>query len=252
MSGHSKWSTIKRSKGAADAKRGALFTKFGRELAIAAREGGGDPNANFKLRLIMDKARAANMPKENIERAMKRGTGELKGEAELEMTYEGYGPNGVAMLVRVVTDNRNRAAAEVRRAFTRHGGSLGETGCVAWMFEPKGYLAVTVGEGQDADGIAMSAIDAGADDVVPLDSTVEVYTKLEDFQWVRESLEKRSLELVEQEPIWMSPKTLVQLGEKETIQAMSLIDDLEELEDVTKVFTNLEISDAALEKYQAA
>jgi YebC/PmpR family DNA-binding regulatory protein len=252
MSGHSKWSTIKRQKGAADAKRGALFTKLGREISLAAREGGGDANANFKLRLIVDKARAANMPKENIERAIKRGTGELKGDAEIEITYEGYGPNGVAVLVKVVTDNRNRAAAEVRRAFTRHGGSLGETGCVAWMFEPKGYLAIKVNENQDPDELAMIAIDAGADDVTPSDDTVEIYTKLEDFQWVRESMEKRSLEVDDQEPIWMTPKTLMSLNEKETLQAMSLIDDLEELEDVSQVFTNLDISDEVMEKYQAA
>jgi YebC/PmpR family DNA-binding regulatory protein len=252
MSGHSKWSTIKRQKGAADAKRGALFTKLGREISLAAREGGGDPGANFKLRLIVDKARAANMPKENIERAIKRGTGELKGEAEIEITYEGYGPNGVAVLVKVVTDNRNRAAAEVRRAFTRHGGSLGETGCVGWMFEPKGYLAVTVDDGQDPDEIAMAAIDAGADDVTPTEETVEIYTKVEDFQWVRESLQKRRLEIEEQEPIWMTAKTLMQLNEKDTLQAMTLIDDLEELEDVFQVFTNLDISDDVMEKYQAA
>ncbi|GAB4400414.1 MAG: YebC/PmpR family DNA-binding transcriptional regulator [Anaerolineales bacterium] len=252
MSGHSKWSTIKRQKGVADARRGALFTKLGREISVAAREGGGDPAANFKLRLIIDKAKAANMPKENIERAIKRGTGELKGEAEFEITYEGYGPNGVAVLVKVLTDNRNRAAAEVRRVFTRHGGSLGETGCVAWMFEPKGYLSVKVNDGQDPDEIAMAAIDAGADDVIPSDDTVEVYTKVEDFQWVREALEKRGYELEEQEPIWMTPKTLMRLGEKETLQAMSLIDALEELEDVSKVFTNLDIPDEVMEKYQAA
>jgi YebC/PmpR family DNA-binding regulatory protein len=251
MSGHSKWSTIKRQKGAADAKRGALFTKLGREISLAAREGGGDPNANFKLRLIVDKARAANMPKENMERAIKRGTGELKGEAEIEITYEGYGPNGVAVLVKVVTDNRNRAAAEVRRAFTRHGGSLGELGCVGWMFEPKGYMAITLEEDQDPDEVAMSAIDAGADDVSPYKETVEVYTKVEDFQWVRESLEKRGLQLGDQEPIWMSPKTLMKLDEKDTLQAMSLIDELEELEDVSQVFTNLDISDEVMEKYQA-
>lgn len=252
MSGHSKWSTIKRQKGAADAKRGALFTKLGREISLAAREGGGDANANFKLRLIVDKARAANMPKENIERAIKRGTGELKGEAEIEITYEGYGPNGVAVLVKVVTDNRNRAAAETRRAFTRHGGSLGETGCVAWMFEPKGYLSIKVEDEQDPDEIAMTAIDAGADDVTPYEDSVEIYTKLEDFQWVRESLQKRGLEVDDLEPIWMTAKTLVQLSEKDTLQAMSLIDDLEELEDVSQVFTNLDISDEVMEKYQAA
>jgi len=158
----------------------------------------------------------------------------------------------VAVLVKVVTDNRNRAAAETRRAFTRHGGSLGETGCVAWMFEPKGYLSIKVEDGQDPDEIAMTAIDAGADDVTPYEDSVEIYTKLEDFQWVRESLQKRGLEVDDLEPIWMTAKTLVQLSEKDTLQAMSLIDDLEELEDVSQVFTNLDISDEVMEKYQAA
>jgi YebC/PmpR family DNA-binding regulatory protein len=252
MSGHSKWSTIKRQKGAADAKRGQLFTRLGREISIAAREGGGDPDANFKLRLMIEKARAANMPKENIERAIKRGTGELKGEAEIEITYEGYGPSGVAIMVQVLTDNRNRAASDVRRTFSRHGGNLGETGCVAWLFEAKGYMAVKVGEDQDADEIAMTAIDAGADDVVPSPDMVEVYTKTEDFQWVRESLTKRGLELDDEEPIWMVPKTLMELDEKATLQTMSLVDALEELEDVVNVFTNLSIPDEVLEKYQAA
>lgn len=253
MSGHSKWSTIKRQKGAADAKRGQLFTKLGREISVAAREGGGDPESNFKLRLMIDKAKGANMPKENIERAIKRGTGELKGsEAEVEINYEGYGPNGVAILVQVLTDNRNRAAAEVRRTFTRGGGSLGETGCVAWLFEPKGYLAVTVRDGDDPDDIAMTAIDAGADDVVPSEDLVEVYTKVEDFQWVREALDKRGLEIADEEPIWMVPKTMVDLGEKDTVQTMHLIDALEELDDVTRVFSNLNIPDEVLEKYQAA
>ncbi len=252
MSGHSKWSTIKRQKGAADAKRGQLFTKLGREITIAAREGGGDPENNFRLRLVMDKAKAANMPKENIERAIKRGTGELKGEAEFEINYEGYGPNGVAVLVQVLTDNRNRAAAEVRSTFTRHGGSLGETGCVAWLFEPKGYIAIAIEEDQDPDEVAMLAIDAGADDVVPSNEMVEVYTKVADFQAVREALQEHGLEFDDQEPIWMLPKSLVQLAEKSTLQTMNLIDALEELDDVTRVFTNLDISDEILEKYQAA
>lgn len=252
MSGHSKWSTIKRQKGVADARRGQLFTKLGREITVAARDGGGDPETNFKLRLIIDKAKAANMPKENIERAIKRGTGELKGEAEFEINYEGYGPNGVAILVQVLTDNRNRAAAEVRSTFTRYGGNLGETGCVSWLFEPKGYIAIPVQEGQDPDEIAMLAIDAGADDVVPSSDMVEVYTVVTDFQAVREALEGHGLQFDSQEPIWMLPKSVMTLNEKSTLATMNLIDALEELDDVTRVFTNLDISDEVLEKYQAA
>ncbi len=252
MSGHSKWSTIKRQKGVADAKRGQLFTKLGREITVAARDGGGDPETNFRLRLIVEKARAANMPKENIERAIKRGTGELKGEADQEIVYEGYGPNGVAILVQVLTDNRNRAAAEVRSTFTRYGGNLGESGCVAWLFEPKGYIAIAVRDGEDADEIAMMAIDAGADDVIPSGDMVEVYTKVADFQEVREALQAQGLQLESQEPIWMLPKSVMQLNEKGTLQTMNLIDALEDLDDVTRVFTNLDIPDEVLEKYQAA
>ena len=144
MSGHSKWSTIKRKKEAADTKRGKIFTKLAREITIAAREAGGDPDTNFKLRLVMDKAKLANMPKDNVERAIKRGTGELKGAELEELRYEGYGPNGVAMLVQVLTDNRNRAVSDVRRALAKHGGNLGAAGCVAWLFDPKGYMAIDV------------------------------------------------------------------------------------------------------------
>jgi YebC/PmpR family DNA-binding regulatory protein len=253
MSGHSKWSTIKRSKGVADAKRGQLFTKIGRELAIAAREGGsGDPNSNFRLRLIIDKARQANMPKENIERAIKRGTGELKGaEIEQEIVYEGYGPNGAAILVRVLTDNKNRSASEVRRTFSRHNGALAESGSVAWLFESRGYMSITA-EKQSPDDVAMTAIDAGAEDVTPGSESVEVYTKPEDFKWVREALEKRGLAIGEMEPLYMVPKTLMQLEEKDTLQVMSLIDDLEALDDVVTVYSNLDIPESVLEKYEAA
>jgi YebC/PmpR family DNA-binding regulatory protein len=249
MSGHSKWSTIKRKKGAADAKRGKIFTKLGRELQIAAREGP-DPDTNFKLRLIVEKARQANMPRENIERAIRRGAGLEKGEALTELTFEGYGPHGVAMLVQVTTDNRNRAVAEVRSVFNRHGGSLGESGCVAWLFESKGYITITVND-SDPDELAMIAIETGADDVTVADDLVEVFTTPEDFQAVRESLQEQGLAL-ESAELAMIPKSLAQLGERETFQAMNLVDKLEELDDVQQVYSNLDISDEIMARYEAA
>jgi YebC/PmpR family DNA-binding regulatory protein len=249
MSGHSKWSTIKRKKGAADAKRGKIFTKLGRELQIAAREGP-DPDTNFKLRLIVEKARQANMPRENIERAIRRGAGLEKGEALTELTFEGYGPHGVAMLVQVTTDNRNRAVAEVRSVFNRHGGSLGESGCVAWLFESKGYITITVND-SDPDELAMIAIETGADDVTVAEDLVEVFTTPEDFQAVRESLQEQGLAL-ESAELAMIPKSLAQLGEKETFQAMNLVDKLEELDDVQQVYSNLDISDEIMARYEAA
>jgi YebC/PmpR family DNA-binding regulatory protein len=246
MSGHSKWSTIKRKKGAADAKRGQLFTKLGREIVIAAREGG-DPATNFKLRLAVDKARIANMPKDNIQRAIRRGTGAEKGEELEEVNYEGYGPHGVALLVQVLTDNRNRAVSDVRRAFSRHGGSLGETGCVAWLFEPKGYITIFPND-SDPDELALLAIDAGADDVTVGSDLVEVYTHLSDFQRVKEALEDNGITL-ESADISMIPKSLMELDEKDTIKAMILIDALEELEDVQQVYSNLTITDEVMAQY---
>jgi YebC/PmpR family DNA-binding regulatory protein len=250
MSGHSKWSTIKRKKGAEDARRGKIFTKLGRELQIAAREGA-DPYTNFKLRLIVEKARQANMPKENIERAIRRGAGLEKGEEALaELTFEGYGPHGVAMLVQVTTDNRNRAVAEMRSVFNRHGGSLGESGCVAWLFEPKGYITIEVND-RDPDELAMIAIEAGADDVTIADDWVEVFTKPDDFQAVREALQEQGLDIDSAE-LAMVPKSLAQLGEKETFQVMNLVERLEELDDVQEVYSNLDLSDELMAKYEAA
>jgi len=248
MSGHSKWSTIKRQKGVADARRGQLFTKLAREIEIAARAGGGDRSANFGLRLIMDKARRANMPKDNIERAILRGTGELKGEAIEEISYEGYGPQGTALIVEVVTDNRNRTVSDVRRIFTRHGGNLGETGCVAWLFERKGYISIVPQDGEP-ENLALMAIDAGADDVKVYQDLVEVFTKLDDLQRVREALATADISLNTAELSWI-PKSMVQLDEKTTIQNMRLIDDLEELDDVQEVYSNLEIGDDVMAAYE--
>jgi YebC/PmpR family DNA-binding regulatory protein len=249
MSGHSKWATIKRSKGAADAKRGQLFTKIGHELAIAAKEGGSDPDANFRLRLILDKARRANMPKENIERAIKRGAGELKGEAALqEMVYEGYGPHGTAVIVQTLSDNKNRTVSEVRRAFSRSGGNLGADGSVAWMFSRKGYISLNPGDA-DPDEVALVAIDAGAEDVEVSEALIEVYTSTEDFKAVQEAL-SASYEVTSAQLIWKAQTTMA-LDEKETFQTMKMLEALEELEDVQEVFSNLDISDEMMAKYDS-
>jgi YebC/PmpR family DNA-binding regulatory protein len=244
MSGHSKWSTIKRKKGAEDAKRGRIFTRVAREVALAARVGGGDPDTNPSLRLAVDKARAANMPKDNIERAIKRGTGELEGGQLEEICYEGYGPHGVAILVKCLTDNRNRTLSEVRRVFNRGGGNLAEAGAVAWMFDTKGYLTVARDD-MDPDEIFMIAVDAGAEDVEISEEFVEVYTEPGDLHWVREGLAGRGL-TVEDAELSQVPKTLMTLGEKETLQVMNMIENLEELDDVQQVYSNLDISEEIL------
>lgn len=249
MSGHSKWSTIKRKKAATDAKRGQIFTKLGKEIAIAARGGGPDPETNFKLRLVMDKAKAANMPKDNIERAIRRGAGLEKGAVLEEITYEGYGPHGVALIIQVVTDNRNRAVADVRRSFSKLGGSLGESGCVAWQFEPKGYLTLEPNN-RDQDEIFDIAVEWGADDVIFGDDLIEILTAPEDFQTVREALELRGIAL-ESAEITMVPKTTIALDEKKTFQNMNLISALEDQDDVQQVFSNLDISDELMTEYEA-
>jgi YebC/PmpR family DNA-binding regulatory protein len=250
MSGHSKWSTIKHKKAATDAKRGKLFTRLAREITIAAREGGGSLDVNFRLRLAMDRARAANMPKDNIERAIKRGTGELKGEELAEVTYEGYAPNGVALLVQVLTDNRNRTVADVRRILTRQGGTLADAGAVAWQFDRKGFIGIAP-DGADGDTIFEVAVEAGADDVVFGDDLVEVYAALEHFQRVRQALEDAGIHF-ETAELAMIPKTTMELSEKETLQVMGIIDALEELDDVQQVYSNLDISDDVMAKYEAA
>jgi YebC/PmpR family DNA-binding regulatory protein len=249
LSGHSKWSTIKRKKAATDAKRGQIFTKFGKEIAIAAREGA-DPETNFKLRLVMDKAKAANMPKENIERAIRRGAG-LDKDAETleEIMYEGYGPHGVALMIQVVTDNRNRTVADIRRWFNKLGGSLGETGCVAWQFEPKSYFTLAPDD-RDQDEIFDIAVDSGADDVAFGDDLIEIFADAGDFQVVREGLQSHGLRL-ESAEITMMPKTTITLGEKQTFQNMNLISTLEELDDVQEVYSNLDISDELMAKFEA-
>ena len=247
MSGHSKWAQIKRQKGANDAKRGQLFTKLGREITVAARDGGGDPNANLRLRLAIQRARENNMPMDNIERAIKRGTGGGEGAALEDIVYEGYGVGGAAILVEAMTDNRNRAAAEIRSVFTRHGGSLGETGCVSWLFDPKGVITIEVGN-QDPDELALMAIDAGAEDVKVDDDTIEVYTSPADLDEVRQALEAKKVPIANAE-VSMVPKTTVELDPKSTITVMKMVERLEELDDVQRVYSNIEVSEEALAQY---
>lgn len=239
MSGHSKWATIKHAKGAADAKRGQLFTKFIKEISIAARMGGGDPNSNPRLRTAILKARAANMPKDNIERAIKKGTGELGASTFEEMLYEGYGPGGVAILVEVLTDNKNRAAANVRNIFSKTGGNLGATGSVSYMFNRKGvieYDAEQVAE----DEVMEAALEAGADDIVAENGVITVTTDPSSFEAVLEALQGKGFESVSAE-ISMVPDTYSTLDEETTRKVLKLIDRLEEDDDVQNVYSNMDI-----------
>lgn len=244
MAGHSKWAQIKRQKGAADAKRGQLFTKLGREITVAVRQGGPDPDGNPRLRLAIQRARDANMPMDTIERAIKRGTGAGEGASLDEVMYEGYGPGGAAILVEVLTDNRNRSVAEVRSVFTRGGGNLGESGCVAWLFDPRGVITIEV-DGGDPDEIALKAIDAGAEDVRVEDSTLEVYTAPADLDQVRQALERADVKIASAE-LAMVPKTTVTVDPKDAVAVLKLMERLEDLDDVQRVYTNLEIDDEVL------
>ena len=250
MSGHSKWASIKHQKAITDARRGKLFTKLTREIIVAVREGGSNPDTNFCLRLAIQKARDASMPHENIERAIKRGTGELKGEELSEVMYEGYAPNGVAVLVKALTDNKNRTVADIRRVLTRQGGTMAEAGAVAWQFDRKGYIAIAP-NGIDDDTIFEVAVDAGADDVVFGGDLIEVYADMENFRAVRQALEEAGIDF-ETAEVSMIPKNTLQLGEKETLQVMGVIDALEELDDTQQVYSNLDISDEVMTKYEAA
>ena len=243
MSGHSKWSTIKRKKGATDAKRGAMFTKLAREIQVAAHEGG-DPEFNFRLRLAIDKAKAANMPKDNIERAVRRGSGAEKAEDLEEIAYEGYAAGGVALYIEVLTDNRNRALSEIRYVLNRGNGAMGESGSVAWQFDPKGYITLST-EGKDQDDIFEAALEVGADDIEFSDGIAEIYTEASDLKIVQDAFSSLGYELESAELI-MKPRILVPLDDKETESVMNLIENLEDLDDVTSVYSNLEISDELL------
>jgi YebC/PmpR family DNA-binding regulatory protein len=240
MSGHSKWSTIKRQKGANDAKRGALFTKVSREVTVAARAGGPDPEANYRLRLAIEKARSINMPADNIKRAIERAAGSGDAEQIEEIVYEGYGPGGVAVLIEAATDNRNRTAAEVRSVFSKAGGQLAGTGAVAWQFEPRGIITVPR-DSQDADEVALTAIDAGADDVDTSDAErVEVVTTPGDLESVRSALESAGI-AVESAESAMIAKQTVTLDSDQARKALRLVDLLEDLDDVQRVTANFDI-----------
>ena len=247
MSGHSKWAQIKRQKGVADTKRGQLFTKLSREIAVAVRQGGSNPEMNFRLRLAVQKARDSNMPLDSIERAIKRGTGGGEGASLAETIYEGYGPGGAAILLEAMTDNRNRTIAEVRNLFSRGGGSLGESGCVTWIFEPKGVVTV---EAAEAEELALNLIDAGAEDIKIINGSLEVHIKPEDLEGVRKTLEEQNLAIVSAE-VLMVPKSTVMLEEKTALQTLRLLDRLEELDEVQRVFTNADFPDEALENYRS-
>ncbi len=238
MSGHSKWANIKNKKEKTDAARGKIFTKIGREIAIAVKEGGADPANNSKLRDVIAKAKANNMPNDNITRSIKKASGELGSVNYEEITYEGYGPNGIAVIVDVVTDNRNRTAAEVRHIFDKSGGSMGASGCVSWMFERKGVIVIERSASLSEDDVMMAALDAGAEDVVPQDDVFEVYTAANDFSAVREALEGQGFEFLSAE-VSMIPSNTVDVKDEETIAKMEkFLERFDDNDDVQEVYHN--------------
>lgn len=247
MSGHSKWSTIKRKKGALDAKRGKIFTRLIKELTIASRIGGGDPDGNPRLRTAIAAAKAENMPKDNIERAIKKGTGELEGTSIEELTYEGYGPGGVAIMVEVMTDNKNRATAELRHTFTKHNGNLGETGCVAWMFQKKGLIQYDKGSVGE-EKLMEAALDAGAEDIRDDGSILEVTTEPKDFYKVKEQLDASDLPPYASSEVTMIPQNTIKVVGKEAEQVLKLMETLEDLDDVQKVYANFDIPEEEMER----
>lgn len=246
MSGHSKWSSIKHQKGVTDARRGQLFTKLTREIMVAVREGGDSPDSNFRLRMAVQKARDASMPMENIERAIKRASGKTEGAALTEVTCEGYGPGGVAILVEAMTDNRNRTLQDLRNVFTRGGGALGESGCVSWLFSLKGVITISVGE-EDAEEIALHAIDAGAEDFRVVGDCVEVNTRPQDIETVRRALEEKGMRIISAE-ISQVPQNTIELDEKKALSTLKLLEKLEEMDDVQRVYSNVDFSDEVMER----
>lgn len=247
MSGHSKWSTIKRKKGAIDAKRGRVFTRLIKEITIAARIGGGDVNGNPRLRTAVLAAKAENMPKDNIDRAIKKGTGELEGFTIEEYTYEGYGPGGVAIMVEVMTDNKNRATAELRHAFTKHNGNMGEAGCVAWMFQKKGVIQYDQGAVEE-EKLMEVALDAGADDVRDEGTVLEVTTDPKDFFKVKEKLDASGLPPCVMAEVSMVPQNTIKVVGKEAEQVLRLMEALEDLDDTQKVYANFDIPEEEMER----
>jgi YebC/PmpR family DNA-binding regulatory protein len=251
MSGHSKWSTIKRKKAANDARRGSMFTHLAREIAIAAREGGGDLEANFNLRLAVDRARANNMPKENIERAVRRGTGEDKeGAAFEQVSYEAYAPHGVALVIDAVTDNRNRTVAELRHVLTRAGGTMADAGSVAWQFHRKAYFVLSP-TGVNPDAVFDAAVDAGAEDVVVGEEAIEVVAPVESFRAISERLSGLGIEL-EDAGLRRVPGSMISLPTEEALQVMRLIESLEELDEVQQVYSTLDVTEDAVAMLETA
>ncbi len=248
MSGHSKWHSIKHQKAVTDARRGQLFTKLTREIIVAVRNGGPNPDNNVSLRLAIQRARDASMPSDNIERAIRRASGATEGANLVEMVLEGYGPGGSAILVEALSDNRNRTIQAVRNVFSRGGGSLGEAGCVAWQFEPKGIVAVQTDNG-DTEELALRAIDAGAEDVTVESGVVEVYTRPEELEKVRAALEEGDIPVISAE-LSMVPKATLELDEKAAMQTLRMMDKLEELDEIRRVSSNVDFSDEVLAKYQ--
>jgi len=250
MSGHSKWASIKHQKGAKDVQRGALFTKLAREISVAVRAGGGgDPEANYRLRLAVQKAKSNNMPNDNIERSIKKALGEGDGANYDEVMYEGFGPGGAAILVQALTDNRNRTVSEVRSVFSKYGGNMGESGSVGWMFANRGVITITT-DGRDPDDLALEAIDAGAADVDTSDGTLEAYTEPQDLKAVEDAVRAAGLE-VEDAGLRYIASTPIELDDAQTAQSLRLIEKLEELDDVQQVYSNLEISDDVLAQLSA-
>ncbi len=246
MSGHSKWSTIKRKKGAVDAKRGKIFTRLIKEITVAARMGGGDPVGNPRLRAAIASAKTENMPKDNIERAIKKGTGELEGAVYEEITYEGYGPGGVAILVDCMTDNKNRTVADIRHYFSKSGGNLGESGCVSWMFTKKGTILVDK-EDINEEELMEKALEAGAEDVVEEDNVFQVVTSPDDFEDVREALEADGVKFIEA-AVAMVPQNTVDITDEKTAgQILTLLERLEDHDDVQNVYANFDIPDDIME-----
>ncbi|HEY8489618.1 MAG TPA: YebC/PmpR family DNA-binding transcriptional regulator [Dehalococcoidia bacterium] len=250
MAGHSKWAQIKRQKGVADARRGALFTKLAREITVAARQGGGDPDMNPRLRLAVERARDANMPMDNIERAIKRGVGETDAAALQEVTYEAYGPGGVAILIEALTDNRNRTVADIRSIFNKFGGSLAEAGAVTWLFDQRGVVVVGDVTPERAEELALLAIDAGAEDFRTQDGSLEVYADPSSLDAIRRALSEAGASVASAE-ISMVPKSMTQLDERQAEHLLKLLDRLDELDDVQRVHSNAEFPDAVLAAYSA-
>ena len=251
MSGHSKWSTIKRKKGAADAKRGAIFTRLAREIVLSAREGGGDPDSNFRLRLAVDKARAENMPKDNIERAIKRGTGEDKDSATFEqITYEGYAPHGVAVMVETVTDNRNRTISDLRHAFSKAGGNMAELGAVGWQFDRIAYFSFP-SSAMNFDKAFELGIEAGANDVIEEEEHIEIIAPVESFKIIADALHKANVQ-PDEAGLRMSPKQEVELSSEDSVQVLKALESIEDLDDVQNVYSNLKVSDEAIAALEAA